>query len=150
MGYLILGIISTVVAFQFVKFVGSGKWSKTIGVVIESGVEKILLNNPSGSMNYRYKPFVRYRYQVNGESHENDNIFSMSEKIMMDSKLDALEIVEKYKADNEVTVSYNHAQPENSCLITPEVFPKAFLVFIASSLFLIGSLILWGIKKVGF
>lgn len=129
-------------------------WPTAQGEVLENKITSHTSSDSAGSSRSRrrnsnttYKPWVLYRYSVEGETLENHTVQMMTS---YDSRSEAQEVLDRYPIGSTVTVYYKEEEPSKS-LLEPGISAESQLVitiftYIPVALIFIIALF-WGIKK---
>jgi hypothetical protein len=83
------------------------------GVVLDNGVTRI----PGGDQPDSYMPYVEYRYDVDGETYVNNNVYPGFGGKSMSFESDVREFLEGYQVNETVTVYVKQNDPESSFLV---------------------------------
>jgi hypothetical protein len=83
------------------------------GVVLDNGVTRL----PGGDQPDSYMPYVEYRYEVDGETYVNNNVYPGFGGKSMSLRSDAREFLEGYQVNETVTVYVKENNPQSSFLV---------------------------------
>ena len=158
-GFITLFIIAWIGGISyFVKEANDAKdaenWPTTQGEVLESKITSHTSSDSGGSSRSRrrdsnttYKPWVLYRYSVEGETLENHTVQMMTS---YDSRAEAQEVLDRYPIGSTVSVYYKEEEPSKS-LLEPGISAESQLVITIFTYVPFGLLFIvalfWGIKK---
>ena len=128
--FLILFLIIWYIALGFIfeeanEAKDAVNWPTTSGQVVETKVTSHT-SSGSGSRKSRtsYKSWVLYRYNIGGQTLENDVVQVMTSH---DSRAEAKKVTDQYPVGSEVTVYYKMDEPETSVLV-PGISDESQLV----------------------
>jgi hypothetical protein len=87
-------------------------WSSTTGTVLMSSVQ----SSRSSTGGYSTYPVVVYQYEVNGKTHQSQNIRAGDKYLKVNVSWQAQETVNKYPIGAKVTVYYDPNNPAECAL----------------------------------
>ena len=87
-------------------------WTSVPSLILESRLTEEILN-PNTPLNFR--PLIRYRYDLNGETHESTRIRRLETKSSRRAKIEAL--IARFPAGSEATAWVNPSDPTDAVLI---------------------------------
>ena len=116
-GYLLLfsgSLLAIWIFFSLVTGIRTYWWDNNVAIIYES---KILLttSNPLDKLKTFHKVQIRYRYQVDGKSHESKRIYQTDIPLLgLDQ---AQQIIDQYPTGSVQTDFYNPASPQEAVLV---------------------------------
>ena len=98
------------------RAIQSKRWPVTPGEIIESTIKKQseIDGRPEVYKRYTYRPVVRYRYSVAGESLEGNQV--RSGVVSSSSEADAQRIIAQYSLRKKVSVFHHPGRPQLAVL----------------------------------
>ena len=140
-----LGSAFVIIGVGFIRKANSTEdWPMVEGIVQDKYVTKISRSGSTPS----FKPFVIYRYVVDGREYSNDRLTIISQT--HGNETDAEKRIASYHAGETTEVYYNSKNPQDSVLI-PGRSKIAYLVILVGALLLIAAafILLKRMKKRG-
>ena len=153
---LVMSIVLSIAGFVLCCYVGmywyegriAATWPTAKGVVIESNYS----GNPLGdSRNLprigAFKVFanIEYRYVVDGNAYQSNNIFASDSYFFAHGKKKAQELCRKFKKGQEISVSYAPENPGRS-VIELGIHPNAFGAGLFGAILFVGGV--FGVVRV--
>ena len=127
-------------------------WPTTSGQVVETKVTSHTSTSSSGSSRTRssttsYRPWVLYRYSVDGLELENHTVQTMTS---YDTRSEATLVTDEYPVGSTVSVYYKPTDPDTSVLV-PGISDETHMIlniftYVPAILFVI-LVMIWAIKK---
>ena len=117
-------------------------WVEVEGVVLESEIEPVSMNNPSKtgpSTVAGWKPRIRYRYAFGGRDHENSRYTVMPYESLDYDQVSA--IVQSYPAEAGLVVLVNPDDPSDSVISRSDKGPSWVHLIMGGLLMVIGAVL---------
>jgi hypothetical protein len=124
----LLLVVITLARILFFYFITIKKWQQVQGLVIQS---KLVYFN-SGAENEGWRRKITYKYTINSIDYENDCV-TKNITMFYPSQYMAKEF--NYKNDQEITVTYNPQNPQES-ILDSKFNPSMFIIFLLFSSFI--------------
>jgi len=147
--YIILSIVFIIIISTLWMFFNSRDWAETTGQMnrielktVHNDVISPMSTNKSFS---EYKIDMEYSFIVNGVTYTGTQFYPLIPNVFSDKKY-ADELMDKYKANEKISVYYDPNSPTKSCLITSSnISPVKYFIMVTIFVFF-AAVLIFGIK----